>query len=107
MLDGISSPPAQPPNLLPYGKLSGACHALAKATIPLLAVAVVAMNAILSVGSALGQSAPANAPPVITSPGDQSYEQGETIPSFGIMVSDADEDTVTGPRSCRRSFGVC
>ncbi len=95
MLDGISSPPAQPPNLLPYGKLSGACHALAKATIPLLAVAVVAMNAILSVGSALGQSAPANAPPVITSPGDQSYEQGETITSFGIMVSDADEDTVT------------
>ncbi len=95
MLDGISSPSAQPPNLLAYGKLSGACHALAKAAIPLLAVAVVAMNAILSVGSALGQSAPANAPPVITSPGDESYEQGETITSFGIMVSDADGDTVT------------
>ena len=43
----------------------------------------------------VNEPAPANAPPVITSPGDQSYEQGETITSFGIMVSDADGDTVT------------
>ena len=36
-----------------------------------------------------------NAPPVITDPGDKSYEQGETITSFGITVTDADGDTVS------------
>ena len=38
---------------------------------------------------------PANTPPVITSPGDKSYEQGETITAFGVTVSDADGDAVT------------
>ena len=36
-----------------------------------------------------------NAPPVITAPGDKTYEQGETITSFGITVSDADQDAVS------------
>ena len=36
-----------------------------------------------------------NAPPVITDPGDKSYEQGEEITSFGITVTDADQDTVS------------
>ena len=41
-----------------------------------------------------------NVPPVVTAPGDKTYEQGETITAFGIAVSDADGDrvnvTVTG-----------
>ena len=38
---------------------------------------------------------PANAPPVIVNPGDKTYEQGETIAPFDIVVSDADPgDTV-------------
>ena len=41
------------------------------------------------------EPAPTNAPPVITNPGDKTYERGETITAFGITVSDADEDTVT------------
>ncbi|MCY4660878.1 MAG: putative Ig domain-containing protein, partial [Acidobacteria bacterium] len=32
---------------------------------------------------------------MITAPGSQTYEQGETITPFGIAVSDADGDTVT------------
>ncbi len=36
-----------------------------------------------------------NALPVITRPGDKSYEQGEAISSFGITVTDADQDPVT------------
>ena len=36
-----------------------------------------------------------NAPPVITDPGDKSYEQGEAITAFDISVSDADGDDVT------------
>ena len=39
--------------------------------------------------------AASNAAPVITAPGDKTYEQGETIAAFGITVTDADEDTVT------------
>ena len=39
--------------------------------------------------------APANAPPAITNPGDKTYEQGEEIASFGISVSDGDQDTVS------------
>ena len=35
-----------------------------------------------------------NAAPVITAPGDKTYEQEETITAFGITVSD-DDDTVT------------
>ncbi len=41
------------------------------------------------------EPAPANASPVITAPGDKTYEQGETITSFGITVTDADADPVT------------
>ena len=36
-----------------------------------------------------------NAPPVITNPGDKTYEQGEAISAFDITVTDADSDTVT------------
>ncbi len=36
-----------------------------------------------------------NAPPVITNPGDKSYEQGEAITAFDITVTDADGDDVT------------
>ena len=32
----------------------------------------------------------ANAPPVITSPGNKSYDRGETITTFGITVTDSD-----------------
>ncbi|MCY4636003.1 MAG: putative Ig domain-containing protein, partial [Acidobacteria bacterium] len=38
---------------------------------------------------------PPNAAPVVTSPGDKTYEQGEPIAAFGITVSDADGDPVT------------
>ena len=37
----------------------------------------------------------ANTLPVITDPGDKSYEQGETITAFDITVTDADQDTVS------------
>ena len=36
-----------------------------------------------------------NAPPVITAPGDKTYEQGEEITPFGFTVTDADGDTLT------------
>ena len=36
-----------------------------------------------------------NAAPVISAPGDKTYEQEETITAFGITVSDDDDDTVT------------
>ena len=36
-----------------------------------------------------------NTPPVITDPGDKSYEQGKAITAFGITVTDADQDTVS------------
>ena len=36
-----------------------------------------------------------NFAPVITDPGDKSYDQGESITAFAIAVSDADNDTVT------------
>ena len=36
-----------------------------------------------------------NAPPVITDPGDKSYEQGEAITAFGITATDADGDPLT------------
>ena len=62
-----------------------------KGTVMALFLAVVALP-ILS-ASAAGQES--NAPPVVTSPGDKTYEQGETITAFGITVSDADQDTVT------------
>ena len=45
--------------------------------------------------SVRAEPAPPNAPPVITDPGDKSYEQGETITAFGITVTDADQDTVS------------
>ena len=35
---------------------------------------------------------PANRPPVITAPGNKTYEQGQTITAFGIPVTDADGD---------------
>ena len=38
---------------------------------------------------------PPNAAPVVTSPGDKTYERGETITPFGVTVSDADGDPVT------------
>ena len=41
------------------------------------------------------ESDPPNAAPVITAPGDKTYEQGETIAAFAITVSDADGDPVT------------
>ena len=37
---------------------------------------------------------PANSPPVITVPGDKTYEQGETIKAFWPTVNDADGDPV-------------
>ena len=50
--------------------------------------------------SVKAEPASSNAPPVITDPGDKSYEQGEAITAFGITVTDADQDpvsvTVTG-----------
>ena len=49
----------------------------------------------ITVTEAVATNDPTNAPPVITSPGSQTYEQGETITSFGITVSDADRDAVT------------
>ena len=45
--------------------------------------------------SVQAEPASSNAPPVITAPSDKSYEQGEAITSFGITVSDADQDTVS------------
>ncbi len=42
----------------------------------------------------LTASAADNAPPVVTVPGDRTYEQGETIAPFGITVTDADQDTL-------------
>ena len=48
--------------------------------------------AAFSAGSAAGQS---NVPPVITDPGDKSYEQGEAVTAFGITVADADGDDVS------------
>ena len=36
-----------------------------------------------------------NASPVITDPGNKSYDQGEEITAFDITVTDADNDTVT------------
>ena len=41
------------------------------------------------------EAASSNAEPVITAPGDKTYEQGEAITAFDITVSDADGDTVT------------
>ena len=41
------------------------------------------------------EPAAANAAPVITNPGDKSYEQGEEITAFGITVTDGDSDPVT------------
>ena len=44
------------------------------------------------------ETAPAggsNSPPVITGPGNKTYERGETITAFGITVSDTDGDSVT------------
>ena len=49
----------------------------------------------ITVAEPQAQNAPANAPPVITDPGDKTYEQGEAITAFDIMVTDADEDPVT------------
>ncbi len=60
----------------------------ARAAAPALAVVAVAFCAVNS-------DAQTNAAPVITAPGSQTYEQGETITPFGIAVSDADGDTVT------------
>ena len=42
--------------------------------------------------AAAGES---NSPPVITGPGNKTYERGEAITAFGITVSDADGDSVT------------
>ena len=82
-------------SLSSHYKLSRAFNALARAALPVLAVAAVAMNAVFSVAPAAGQSNKVNAPPVITAPGDKTYEQGETITPFGITVTDPDGDTVT------------
>ena len=38
---------------------------------------------------------PSNAAPVITTPADRTYTQGETITAFAIEVSDADDDSPT------------
>ncbi|MDE2751739.1 MAG: Ig-like domain-containing protein, partial [Gemmatimonadota bacterium] len=38
---------------------------------------------------------PANSAPVITAPGDKTYQQGQAITAFGITTSDADNDEVT------------
>ena len=39
--------------------------------------------------------APANNAPVITNPGDKTYDRGAAITAFGITANDADGDTVT------------
>ncbi len=36
-----------------------------------------------------------NSAPIITAPGDKTYEQGDSITAFGITAADADGDTVT------------
>ncbi len=41
------------------------------------------------------EKAASNAPPVITDPGDKTYEQGEAITAFAVTVTDADQDTLT------------
>ena len=38
---------------------------------------------------------PANRPPVITAPGNKTYERGQRITAFRITVTDADRDDVT------------
>ena len=88
------------PSLLSLCKLSKAFNALTfnalkGVAVPVLAVAAVAMTAVFSVAPAAGQSNSVNAPPVITVPGDKTYEQGEEITPFGITVSDADSDPLT------------
>ena len=55
-------------------------------------------NATIADGIAIGTitNVTPNNPPVITNPGNKSYEQGATIVAFAIAVSDADSgDTVT------------
>ena len=49
----------------------------------------------ITVTEAAAARSASNAPPVITSPGNKTYERGETITAFGITVSDADGDPVT------------
>ena len=88
------------PSLLSLCKLSKVFNALTfntltRVAVPVLAVAAVAMTAVFSVAPAAGQSNSVNAPPVITVPGDKTYEQGEEITPFGITVSDADKDPLT------------
>ncbi|MDE0433449.1 MAG: Ig-like domain-containing protein [Bryobacterales bacterium] len=45
--------------------------------------------------SVRAEPASPNAPPVITDPGDKTYEQGEAITAFGITATDADSDPLT------------
>ena len=40
-------------------------------------------------------NSPGNAPPVITDPGQKTYERGEAITAFSIAVTDAEGDAVT------------
>ena len=52
------------------------------------------VNAAVTATFTITVNAP-NDPPVITSPGNKSYEQGESIASFGFKVTDPEGDLVT------------
>ncbi len=79
-----------------------ACHSDADAAVrrvinvfaPAAGQVAVLLLAILAM-PVLAASAADNASPVITVPGDKTYEQGETITPFGVTVTDADNDPVT------------
>ena len=93
MYAGFLADVVQLPRLLPRNRLSSVFETVGKATAGTTMACL--LGAILSVAPAAGQSNPANAPPVITVPGDKTYEQGEEISAFGITVTDADADTLT------------
>ncbi len=90
---GISANVVQLPRLFPRCRLSSIVNTLGKATAGTTMACLLA--AVFSVVPAAGQSSTSNAAPVITNPGDKTYEQGEEIAAFGITVTDADADTVT------------
>ena len=48
----------------------------------------------ITVTATVAADTASNSPPVITVPGNKSYDRGETITAFGITVSDADGDSV-------------
>ncbi len=81
---------------------SGASYSItvtpsATGTVTVKVAANVARDAGGNANTASGQfSVQANLnPPVITAPGDKTYEQGVAITAFGITTSDADRDAVT------------